>query len=785
MATEVIYEIGIGHGDPGYDTIAAWESDTQVDCVASGVVIIGQLITRGTYDEDGITIAGATTDNDNYRMLRPAPSSIGSGLRGSGPMIYSDAGSFGAVLDIQEDFLRVADLEISSDGIVSQHGIIVNAANTGVALSGLVLYDLAYAGISFQGSGTASNCIVHHAATLAALGAFQGNSSDTSRAEFRFCTALAETTDNNKEVTGFRYCKAHNCASFHYGGSAGHQDFLNLAVGSQNNASSDAAGGGAGGQTSLTATDEFVNITSGSSTDLHLKGGSNLIDAGSGITGLSGVLIDIDRTTRGTPPDVGADEFVVVDPGTNVNINDNDLVFLYRYTNFDAADDQKLTNLTQAPLYINRNLMALSGVVEKVDGPGSSAPLSSGARASGNLPELFHLPLISQSGNASGVDFSTSQDFSFGGWFLHGDHASSQNLTYMGKHSFGGGNVRSFALSVNSGSSPQFAWRAQIGTSNGTSSTAVRGAYTVASGAWEHIVCTVDADTSSDNIILYVSGIMVASGSATVSPGTSGGHPPFRLFGDTSSTSEGMFNVVASTDRGGIMAETMLFHRTLSTSEVLGIYQSGVQAAAGAISDSDTNDTQKDNQASGAGTTATIVLTAWDASDSADPSGIRHTTSGFHPAFIKILGIGGGSGLDFGTFVQGSPSSPKAITFRANDTGNILHDMRVWSSDLSAFAGVIGYEPTLHINSDWIPNLVLPSGSGVVGKNLAAASSILRSDGNTTLSGYVTHDASQSGEQEISQYVYLAIDTSNDMTAGDYGNSGFEFRVTYDTENPT
>ena len=77
---EVVYEIGTGHGRPGYDTIAAWEAATDIDIVASGatsgegVILVGELIHASAYDEDSLILAGATTDVDNYRILRSATS---------------------------------------------------------------------------------------------------------------------------------------------------------------------------------------------------------------------------------------------------------------------------------------------------------------------------------------------------------------------------------------------------------------------------------------------------------------------------------------------------------------------------------------------------------------------------------------------------------------------------------------------------------------------------------------------------------------------------------------
>ena len=76
----------------------------------------------------------------------------------------------------------------------------------------------------------------------------------------------------------------------------------------------------ASGVTSVTTADQFVSTTGGSE-DLHLKAGSDAIDAGTDLgTSPTGVNIDIDgrdRDAEGDTWDIGAHEYVVVST-TNV-----------------------------------------------------------------------------------------------------------------------------------------------------------------------------------------------------------------------------------------------------------------------------------------------------------------------------------------------------------------------------------------------------------------------------------------------------------------------------------
>ncbi len=196
------------------------------------------------------------------------------------------------------------------------------------------------------------------------------------------------------------------------------------------------------------------------------------------------------------------------------------------------------------------------------------------------------------------------------------------------------------------------------------------------------------------------------------------------------------------------------------------------------VSNSDTNDTLKDNLDVESTSGSVIIMTAWDPTELANPSGIRHATSGFHPAFIQVLGLGSTSGLSFGELLQTTTSGTKAVVFRNASTGTIISNMRLWIDDSSAL-GTSGWNVSAHINSNWL-NLTLPSGSGILGKTLETAISVLRSDLGTTISGYELDGTVQSGEQEVSQYIYLAFNADTELIPSTYGPDGFGFRLTFD-----
>jgi len=310
------------------------------------------------------------------------------------------------------------------------------------------------------------------------------------------------------------------------------------------------------------------------------------------------------------------------------------------------------------------------------------------------------------------------------------------------------------------------------------SSTAVSSPYLLSSGKYEHVVCTIDSTTSTNNVVLYVSGLGVATGSIAFSPGLSGAHPPFRMFSSTSSTSEIVANGVGG--HGVNIGEAFIIRRLLTPQEVSGIYVSGfidgsAPITSSGMNNSDLNDTQKDNLGAQTSTTSNIIINAWKNTELANPSGVRHATSGFHPAFIKVLGNGASSGLTFNS-LQGTASGIAVLSFRNATTGTVISGMKIWMDTSSALPSS-GWNVSFHVNSAWLPNLTLPSGSGIIGKSLGAASSVLRSDLNTTISGYSLDGTVQSGEYEISQYIYLGFTTDSEFTPGTYGPNGISFRI--------
>ena len=478
-----------------------------------------------------------------------------------------------------------------------------------------------------------------------------------------------------------------------------------------------------------------------------------------------------------------------------IPINDPNLVALYRFEEAPYISGQQLNNATAATRYFGLNTMQTSGSdVVSVSG---AVPLSSGVFIGSGLADDTGTPFAkgdffgvsATSGNISGLQATSGDSISFGGWISVSGIEGGGDWNIINRWSDTGDDdgiwfnlnlVKSFN---------EMKYEANIGTESGSNSTHVQSPPVIdstTSGTYQHVVAV--ANGAAGTLDLYISGVQVSgridtgNGAFVYAPEGSGTAldliMPFRIGAITADSTDLYTSADFGFQGSGEFSELFFMNRALSSGEVFSLFESGFVASTFSA-DSDDYDTLKDNigvQSS----LSTIQITAWDANNAADPSGSRHMTSGYHPSWLKIVGEGAGSGLNFGRITQHTTSGIKAITIRNTTNATILNNIRFWMSDISAFAGVTGWEVSQHIDSKWLPNLTLPSGSGTVSRTLAAASSIFQSDGATVISGGVIDGTVTSGESGISQYIYLSFHTNENFTPSTYGPTGFVFRITSD-----
>jgi hypothetical protein len=321
-----------------YTSITTWESATDNDLVTAGDIEVAEYYADQTWT-DRVTIAGATTDASNYRIIRAASGERHDGTSGGGGVVI-DPSSTGHVHTVQEDYFRADWLRITGWSGTSSEAFRISGA-TGFRLSHSIIHDsgatdcdCVYTG-DFQSSDTAvfyiSNCIffaIHRMAihcqgatnktvhvsncTFAECGSdnsnpdcaiSDGNSAcATSTANVKNCALFssANTTTNNlvNSTTSSWTINLTNCATDEADFGTGETEV-------------------SGNQKSLTYADQFVSTTGGSE-DFHLKSGSDLEGAGVDLDSDATLPVtdDIDGDTRdATAPDIGADEFVAAAVG--------------------------------------------------------------------------------------------------------------------------------------------------------------------------------------------------------------------------------------------------------------------------------------------------------------------------------------------------------------------------------------------------------------------------------------------------------------------------------------
>ncbi len=161
-------------GGRDYSTLALWEAATDNDLVAAGA---GEVLEcyRGAHDDAAdLAIAGAVTNQDFFRVIRPAP---GHGHQGI-PLSDGSCVEFhGSLLSqykflVGENFSQLHDLVIRADPATDSQAYLVRMGATETGLVGCLLYDSVNNGSSsingviawLDAAGTCYivNCLVHN-----------------------------------------------------------------------------------------------------------------------------------------------------------------------------------------------------------------------------------------------------------------------------------------------------------------------------------------------------------------------------------------------------------------------------------------------------------------------------------------------------------------------------------------------------------------------------------------------------------------------------------------------
>lgn len=170
-----------------------------------------------------------------------------------------------------------------------------------------------------------------------------------------------------------------------------------------------------------------------------------------------------------------------------------------------------------------------------------------------------------------------------------------------------------------------------------------------------------------------------------------------------------------------------------------------------------------------------------------DPSGFRDAKT---VGFIRTLNTAAGGELSFGqvnTTGSGAITDTYVTYARVNDLGDAsgVFNMRMFLTNVTAW-GAGTYRFLEQKDFHFVPSLTLDSGADNTPTTVPASANLFGTridegspgpwpNGQPWMSGTLDND--------VSQYVYLAVEVSSDVPVGTYGGAGagtFRYRLLYD-----
>lgn len=186
--------------------------------------------------------------------------------------------------------------------------------------------------------------------------------------------------------------------------------------------------------------------------------------------------------------------------------------------------------------------------------------------------------------------------------------------------------------------------------------------------------------------------------------------------------------------------------------------------------------------------TAPIIKFHQFAASGVNPSGQRHLTS--HPSFVKVLGIGAGQYMDFGTKNINSgkqtslTTSVTAFVENFNSANEAVFNLRFHITNFSAWTAG-SYNFNGFTSGVWFQNLVLNDASGYfVPTEVPSGQNWWRDAGGVFDRDDVAfQEITGSGsDSQVTMPFYLSITADTDVPPKAYGGDagGFVYRLTYD-----
>lgn len=175
----------------------------------------------------------------------------------------------------------------------------------------------------------------------------------------------------------------------------------------------------------------------------------------------------------------------------------------------------------------------------------------------------------------------------------------------------------------------------------------------------------------------------------------------------------------------------------------------------------------------------TFPTVEWKEYDPAtDPSGVRHLQT---TGFIKVLDTGAAGQLDFGSLDitgSGAISDTKLVLARMSSAGDAsgIFNMKFFLSSITAWnLGTYRFlcDKNLHFIPDNALNDANEDASVVIPAlpNVRSTVRVTAPIGGNNISGVL--------DEDVTQYIWLAVLSAEDTTVGQYGGPGFgSFRFT-------
>jgi hypothetical protein len=337
---EQLHTIGATARD--YSTMTLWEADLDDTSIyGGGSRAKGECYNDSAFDE-AVSINGGGTVGLNFVTLTVASGERHDGTAGTGARDVRTSGDgrnkSTIITGVAE--VRLEWLEVDNAGYGQSYGVLFWSASTTLKsmATNLIVHGVhgQYGVTNPIGIGISAevvdvtNCLVYAIDTSdsgTGGGCLGIGTTNNEAVTIHNCTIHSVVGDGSANSYGVRLNNAngHKCRNSIVtdtgaNGSGSPFDFtLGSGTGDKDyNASSDTTATGTGSITSITTADQYVS-TVGGSEDLHLKAGSDCIDAGTDLgTTPTGVEIDIngrDRDAEGDTWDIGAHEFIAAGGG--------------------------------------------------------------------------------------------------------------------------------------------------------------------------------------------------------------------------------------------------------------------------------------------------------------------------------------------------------------------------------------------------------------------------------------------------------------------------------------